>query len=312
VRRATASRLTAEHRILPDTHLDVTRIRGTDAKVSYRAHSVAAGRFPITGLFLKVALDHGRLDIDPLTMTLPQGNVAAVVHLDARPSIPAESLDIRLSNARLEYLLGSGGPNPPLEGGLFARVRLNGRGDSVRALAASADGDIRAVIPQGEMRQTFAELMGIDATKSLLMLITQDKGQTPVRCAVADFQARDGILTAQRLVLDTGVVQVVGKGDIDLRDETLNLQLNGRPKKFRLVRIGAPITVKGSLASPKFGVDVPRVAGQLAISGVLGALVAPLSAVLPLISPGLAKNADCAALEQETSPRDAPPSPAAH
>jgi uncharacterized protein involved in outer membrane biogenesis len=310
IQRETAIRLTAEHRIFPDTHLDVSRIRSTDADVTYRAASVAAGRFPIRGLSLKVSLHGGQLSIDPLTMTLPQGDLAASVRLDARRAVPTEKIDVRLTNARLENLIGQGGPNPPLEGGLYARARLSGRGDSVKALAASADGDIRAVIPRGEMRQTFAELMGIDATKSLLMLITKDQGQTPVRCAVADFQAQAGVLTARRFILDTGVVLVIGKGDIDLRDEALNLQLNGRPKKFRLVRIGAPILVKGSLASPKFGVDVGKAAGQLAISGLLGAVVAPLSALLPFVSPGLAKNADCAALEREVSLADSATPPA--
>jgi hypothetical protein len=35
-------------------------------------------------------------------------------------------------------------------------------------------------------------------------------------------------------------------------------------------------------------------------------VVAPLSAALPFISPGLAKNADCAALEREVSVDDTP------
>ena len=45
IQRETAAKLTAEHRIFPDTHLDVSRIRSTDADVTYRARSVAAGRF---------------------------------------------------------------------------------------------------------------------------------------------------------------------------------------------------------------------------------------------------------------------------
>ncbi|MGI8839964.1 MAG: AsmA family protein, partial [Caulobacteraceae bacterium] len=118
----------------------------------------------------------------------------------------------------------------------------------------------------------------------------------PIRCAVADFQAKDGILTAQRIVFDTGVVLALGKGDIDLRDESVNLRLSGKPKKFRLVRIGAPITVKGWLLAPKFGVDVGKAAPQLAVSALLGVVVAPLALILPFVNPGLAKNADCAAL----------------
>ncbi len=310
IQRETSAQLAAEHRILPDTHLDMNRIRSTDADVTYRARGVAAGGIPVRGLFMKVALHGGRLRVDPLTMTLPQGSLTGVVDLDARRAVATENIDLRLDNVKVENLVGHGGANPPLEGGLYARARLSGRGDSIRAFASSADGDVRAVMPQGQMRQTIAELMGIDASKGLLMLLTKDKGQTPVRCMVADFHAQDGVLTTRRFIFDTGVVLVVGKGDVDLRDETLNLQLNGRPKKFRLVRIGAPILLTGSLASPKFGVDVGKAAGQLAISGLLGAVVAPLSAALPFISPGLAKNADCAGLEREVGLAATPAPPA--
>ena len=213
---------------------------------------------------------------------------------------------MRLSNARLENLIGRGGANPPLEGGLYGRAKLSGAGDSVRAAAASADGVVTVVIPHGEIRQALAELLGIDATKGLFLLIAKNQGETPIRCAVADFRARAGVLTAQRIVFDTGVVLSIGHGQIDLRNETVNLVLNGKPKKFRLVRIAAPITVKGSLISPKFGVDIGKAVGQLAISGLLGVLVSPLAVILPFVNPGLAKNADCAALTGEAAALGAP------
>jgi len=300
-----AARLKAEHRFLPDARLDVTRLRTTDARLTYRATSVDAGRLPIRSLSLKLVLDHGLLTVDPLTMGLPQGDLAGMIRLDGRGATAAESMDMKLTNARLENLVGAGSANPPLEGGLYGRAKLAGSGDSVRAAAANANGALTVVIPGGEIRQAFAELLGIDATKGLFLLLEKSQKETPIRCAVADFRAQNGILTAQRIVLDTGVVLALGKGDIDLRNETINLQLSGKPKKFRLVRIGAPITVHGPLIAPKFGVDVGKAAGQLAIGALLGAVVAPLAAILPFVNPGLAKNADCAALMSEARARGA-------
>gem|GEM_PF-384316 len=300
-----AARLKAEHRFLPDARLDVARLRTTDARVSYRAGSVEAGRLPIRALSLKLVLDHGLLTVDPLTMGLPQGDLAGMIRLDGRGATAAESMDMKLTNARLENLIGAGSANPPLEGGLYGRAKLAGTGNSVRAAAADANGALTVVIPGGEIRQAFAELLGIDATKGLFLLLEKSQKETPIRCAVADFRARNGILAAQRIVLDTGVVLALGKGDIDLRNETIDLQLSGKPKKFRLVRIGAPITVKGPLIAPKFGVDVGKAIGQLAIGGLLGAVVAPLAAILPFVNPGLAKNADCAALMGEAEARGA-------
>jgi AsmA family protein len=301
-----AAKLRAEHRFLPDAHLDARRLRTTDARVSYRATSVDAGRMPIRRLSLRLALDRGLLTVDPLALTLPQGDLAGMIRLDARGAVPRVAMDMRLANARLENLIGRGGADPPLEGGLYGRAQLSGVGDSVRGAAASANGVVTAVIPRGEIRQALAELLGIDATKGLFLLIAKNQGETPIRCAVAEFRARGGVLTAQRLVFDTGVVLSVGHGQIDLRNETVNLVLEGKPKKFRLVRIAAPITMKGSLVSPKFGVDIGKAAGQLAISGLLGVLVSPLAVILPFVNPGLAKNADCAALMGEAAGKGAP------
>ena len=306
VQAATAARLAAEHRILPDARLELTRVRGMDAKVSYRAQTVQAKSLPIRQVSLKVDLDHGLLVVDPLAFSLPQGQIAGMIRIDARKATPMESMDIRLTGAKLEQLVSAGAANPAIEGGILARARLSGAGDSVRSAAAGADGVVTVVIPHGQIRQSLAELLGINATKGLFLLLAKSNDQTPVRCAVASFRAHDGILTADRIVLDTGVVLALGKGQVNLKDETLDLRLEGKPKKFRLVRIAAPITLQGRLESPKVGVDLSKAAGQLAIAGSLAAFVSPLALILPFVNPGLAKDADCSSLLTEAAQQGAP------
>lgn len=121
-----------------------------------------------------------------------------------------------------------------------------------------------------------------------------------------DLRAQNGVLTADRIVLDTGVVLVTGMGDIDLRDETMSFVLNGKPKKFRLVRVNAPITIKGGLTSPKIGVDVVKALPQVAIGAAIGVFAAPLAAILPFVALGVAKNADCSGLLEQAATGPAP------
>jgi uncharacterized protein involved in outer membrane biogenesis len=303
-----AAQLTAEHRILPDAHLDVSRIRQTDADIRYRAESVDAGPLPIRQLALHATLDHGLLVIDPLALSLPQGGLSGHIRLDARGASPATTVDLALANAQVQELLpkGKGGGAPPLQGSLEARARLSGVGDSVRAAAGSANGVVAVAIPQGQMRQLFAELLGIDVGRSLFLYLSKDQTPTPVRCAVAEFQAKDGILTAQRLLIDTGAVRAEGGGTVNLKDETINLEISGKPKHFRLLRIAAPITMKGRLDDPKVGVDVAKALPQLGVSALLGAFVSPLAVALPFITGGQAKDADCGALLTEAATHGAP------
>jgi uncharacterized protein involved in outer membrane biogenesis len=294
---AERARLTAQHRVLPDVPLDASRIRGMDAHATYRAAQIEAGRVPIDDLSLTADLDHGLLTVDPLSVSLSQGRLSGSVRIDARRATQVNAIDLRLTDAKLASIIPSKGSNPPpVEGGVWARARLTGTGASVRAAAAHADGAVTAVIPGGAMRATLANLLGIDLDRTAFLLITRNKADTPIRCAVADFQARDGVLTADRIEMDTGVVQVNGSGDVDLRDETVNLKLAGRPKKISLIRLNAPITLTGRLDHVTPGVDVVHAIPQAAGAVALGVFAAPLAALLPFVAPGLAKNADCQAL----------------
>ena len=304
--QAEANELTAEHRILPDARLDIGRMRQMDADIRYRAESVDAGPLPVRQLSLRARLDNGLLTIDPLALTLPQGALAGSVRLNARGATPVTTINLALTNAQVQELLPASKGPPPFTGALQARARLTGAGASVRTAAGAANGVVAVVIPQGQMRQLLAELMGIDVGRSLFLYLAKDQKPTPVRCAVAEFKAQDGVLTAQRLLIDTGVVLAQGKGTINLRDETLDLSLSGKPKHVSLLRIAAPITLKGRLDDPKPGVDIVKALPQLGVSAALGVFAAPAAAILPFIVGGGAKDANCAALLAEAEADGAP------
>jgi hypothetical protein len=76
------------------------------------------------------------------------------------------------------------------------------------------------------------------------------------------------------------------------------LKLTGHPKKFRLVRVRGPITIRGPIARPIVGLDAGSAVAQGGLAAGLAALLSPFAALLPFIDPGLAKDANCAALVQ--------------
>jgi AsmA family protein len=304
--QAMAAKLTAERRIFPDARLDVARLRQMDADVRYTAASVDAGPLPIRQAVLHVRLDHGLMTIDPFSLVLPVGALSGSVGLDARGSVPLTSVNLTLAHAQVQELLPKSANQAAIQGSLVGHVRLTGAGDSMRAAAATASGVMAVAIPQGQMRQLFAELMGIDVGRSLFLYLSHDQKPTPVRCAVAEFRANNGVLTAQRLLIDTGAVQAQGAGVIDLRDETLNLSLNGKPKHFRLIHLAAPITLKGRLDEPKVGVDLGKALPQLGAAAALGVVASPLAAIVPFVSLGTTKDADCGALLAEAAADGAP------
>ncbi|MDB5433333.1 MAG: AsmA family protein [Caulobacter sp.] len=294
---ALARTMAAQQRILPDAHLQVGRIRSMDAEVKYRAERVTDPHVPVRAASVSVKLKDGVLVAQPLRLTLPRGTVSGRIRLDASGATPVTDADLTLSDGRLQdFVTVSSGGKPAIEGGLGARIRLHGVGDSVHRAAGASSGTASVFVPGGQMRQAFAELLGVNASAGLLKLLTHDQHETPIRCAVAEFDVKNGVMSANRIVFDTGVVVAGGSGWVNLDTERMNLRLEGHSKKFRIVRVIAPITLTGPLRSPKIGVDTSKLVGQGGIGAVLGAVVSPIAAVLPFVSAGGAKDADCAAL----------------
>jgi uncharacterized protein involved in outer membrane biogenesis len=304
--KAVASEMRASARLLPDATLDVERLGAMDADVRFRATQVKSTAIPLRQVTLDLTLKNSVLTMDPLSFHFPQGRLESVIKIDGRKSTPVTTLDARLRGVDVANFIPARGGAAPLEGVLHARAQLTGAGDSVRTAAANADGAVTLVMPRGRMRQAFAELLGINAGKGLLMLMSKDQTETPVRCAVAEFRVTDGTLAAQRIIMDTGVVVANGSGWISLENETMNLLIDGETKRPRLLRVWAPITVQGRIRQPQLGVRTGDVVAQGGIAAALGALVAPVAALLPFIDPGLADDADCGALIAEAGRGRAP------
>jgi uncharacterized protein involved in outer membrane biogenesis len=130
-------------------------------------------------------------------------------------------------------------------------------------------------------------------------MLTAKDAETPVRCALVSFKARDGVLNTEHLLIDTEPVLITGTGAVDLEPETLDLTLHGQSKKVRLVHVRSPVYVRGQILHPSFGMNKGSVVAQAGGAAVLGIALTPLAAALALVDPGLAKDADCGALIEQ-------------
>jgi len=62
--------------------------------------------------------------------------------------------------------------------------------------------------------------------------------------------------------------------------------------------------VRGTLSHPSAGIQTSSTVVQAAAAVALGVLLTPLASVLAFVDPGLAKDADCAALLAEAKALD--------
>jgi hypothetical protein len=289
--------------LLPDAPLHIERIRRMNADVQYDADTIRSQDFPLRDLHVHVGLDNGIMTLDPIAFDFTRGHLTGSVRIDGRNAVAATDIDARLTNIRLESFV-SGNP-PAIEGMLEARAKLHGVGNSVHKAASNADGALTFVVPSGKVRKSFAELTGIDVLNSLGLILTNDKSDTGLRCAVAHFDARNGVLRARQFTVDTDEVAIQGTGSVDLSRETLDVSVSGKPKEFRIGRVRAPLLVTGSLSHPDVHVKASAALVQGGIAVLLG-FVTPPAALLAFVDPGLQKDANCVALSRQASQGSAP------
>jgi hypothetical protein len=285
--------------VLPDTALRLVGIRHDDAAVNFHAQTFDAGRVVLHAVAAHVTIDHGVLAATPLSAALPDGKISGRIRFDATHETPVADVDLRVADLRLSQFHRKGAAEPPLDGLLQARLILKGQGTSIHQLASAANGTATAVLPHGAIRTSFAELTGIDITRALGLVFRKDRQETAVRCGIASFQVRDGNVTAQSLVVDTDPVLITGKGGMHLESEALDLAVRGKPKSWRLVRLRSPVLIRGTLKHPTVGIEASNSLAQAGEAVALGVLLTPLAAVLAFVDPGLAKDANCAALLAE-------------
>lgn len=296
----------ANQLLLPTAKLQIDRLRGLDATLRYRADEIRSQSMPLRQVALQLRVQDSVLHLDPFEFTLPEGRIVGFAVIDAREQVPTEHLDVRLTRVQLAQFHTKGTTKPPLEGTLVGRLKVHGVGASMHAFASTADGTLSMVVPRGEINQAFAEFAGIDVARGLGLLLEKNQQQTTLRCGIADFDAHDGIAKVKQVVFDTQVVILTGLGDVNLRNERLNLQLTGEPKKFRFAVLRSPVEIRGTLRHPAVGLKTSKLAAQGAAAAVLGAIGTPFAAIAAFVDPGLNKSADCQALLADAKAMGAP------
>lgn len=290
-------------RLFPTSRLQVNRVRAMDADVRFQARSIDAGSIPFQQVAFHVKLDDGVLAVSPFEFEMPQGRLSGTARIDAQGKIPHTQLDIQVKDVQLDQLKGKKpGAQPPLAGVIQGRVLIEGRGDSVHDVMASADGRVSLIVPQGQVNAALAELTGINVARGVGLLLKGSDDKTDIRCGVAQFGVKGGTMRAENVVFDTRDVRITGRGEIRLGPEELDLSIKGEPKKPRFARLRTPVEINGHLRDPSFGVDAGKVAKQGAVAAAIGTVLTPLAAVIAFVDPGLAKDENCAALLEVAQP----------
>lgn len=322
---AASASASAGGKVLPQQRFDLPSMRAMDADVQVAIAELDFGSeslAPLKDLQTHLLLQGGVLRLQALKASVAGGQFSGSTSLDAngdparwatdlkfsgidvagwvrglnaqpdQPAAPAAGNKAALKARRNEAR--SGGSQPVqayLTGALSGRLQATGRGRSTAEILSTLDGQAQMRLTDGTLSHLVTELAGLDLAQALGVLIRQDR-PLPLRCALLDLQLQNGVVRPLRAVLDNADSTLRLAGQVDLRDETLALQAQVKPKDFSPLSLRVPVVITGTLGAPVVGVDGKRLAGKALGMLALAAVVAPAAALLPLLEAGSSDKGD--------------------
>ncbi len=302
-------------RLIPDSPLPLAALNLADADLKVSAADFRAQGAQYRNVAFHLALQQGKLHLDPFSATLPGGPVSGQLSADASQKPPPVSLELHSPGMAVQSVLGMLGLPRDASGNVQLDLALSGAGQSPHEIAASASGHLGLAMAGGDIdNQLVAGLLGnVLRSANLGAELGGNLGRSKVNCLALRVDATHGEATVRALVIDTTRLHVEGDGTMNLGNETLSLQL--RPlARFGGTGVAVPVRVAGTFLAPKAGVDTAAGANDILSSLAKGK--GKFSAVIGALNERATSESCAGALAiargQKAPAAAAPPAPAAH
>ncbi|WP_158753469.1 AsmA family protein [Dyella sp. S184] len=300
---------------LPVEPFRTDRWQAMDADVQFSTARIVHGpSLPIESLSTHLIMTDGLLQLDPLNFGLAGGTISSHIHLDGSKSPMQGALKLSARHLKLKQLFPEFAPMQTSFGEINGDADLGVRGNSVAALLAHANGELKLLMNDGAISKTLLETAGLNVGNIVIGKLFGDK-TVKINCAASDLVATDGLFDARLFVFDTEDATINVSGTANMTSEQLNLDVTPHTKGFRIFSLRSPLYVKGTLKNPDVGVQK----GPLLIRGAgavaLGVVAAPAAALLALVAPShdnANANTCSTILEQMRAPAKAMPAGNAH
>lgn len=295
-------------KVLPVKEFHTDSWGSIDADVRLTAQRLVKEKnLPVTHIQADLHLNDKVLSLTPLNFGIAGGNLVSTVRLDGREPQMKSNISLSARRIRIQQLF------PHLEAAKTSFGEINGdaalsaTGNSVAAMSGSANGEVKTLINHGAISKLLLEEMGLNLGNVVVSKLFGDR-QVKLNCMASDFTVTNGLMQTRTFTLDTEDAIVDITGDVDLRQEKLDLVIKPQSKGIRIISLRSPLYVTGSMSKPDVGVDKGVLALKAGGAVVLGVL-APVAAILPLINMSSEQQSDCADILRRVERKPTAPPP---
>ncbi len=294
-KRPTQASGQASGRVLPTDPINLPRLNAADVHLKYRAGHIQGRSQPLDNMRADLDIVNGAVSLAPLSFGIGRGQITSNIQLAEQKQGVRAKATIDFQRVDVDKLLAATGAARGA-GAIGGRAVIDGSGRSMADILGHGNGELKLYMGSGgNLSALLVDLSGLQFGNAVLSALgVPDRAK--VQCLITDFVLQQGVVDARTLLLDTDEARIGGKGDINLRDETLKLVLNTESKHFSIGSLPAPINITGTLGKPSVLPDVAVVGARAGAAVALGVLLTPLGALLPTIQLGTGEDGACAGL----------------
>ncbi len=305
--REAKAKFDASSRLIPDTHLDFSRLAAVNGDISFVADKVVDAPMGISAMSLKSTLRDQVLDFSRARIDTPTGNLDAKVRIDARKD-PAHT---RASGSLRNLPISRVWNTPFLRGSLNGVFVVNMTGSGFREAFGSATGETGIWSNNSEVAHIATEAAGLDLGEVLLDLTKdkKDREYLKSRCMVANIDVKNGQATLNPALVDNKDSLILVTGGTNLKTEALDLKVKAEPHDVSFGKLFGDIKVTGTLRHPQVKALNEKTVLQAGLSALLSSITGGLAA-LPFIEFGGEPAANCKELLAESKSTAPPKGPA--
>jgi uncharacterized protein involved in outer membrane biogenesis len=296
------------NKVLPVEQFRTDRWRAIDADVKFTGRRIIKNpNLPITDLYTHVVMTDGVLSLVPLSFGVAGGTLSSEIRLDGSTTPLKGRFSTSARHLKLKQLFPNFKTMQSALGEVNGDASLSATGNSPAALAGTSNGEIKALVTDGTVSRLLMEAAGLNVANVIYEKLF-GTADVKINCAAADFVVTDGVLDPRVFALDTDDAVIDIDGNVNLRDETLDLGVHPHTKGFRVFSLRSPLYAKGTFKDPHVGVNATALALRGGAMIGLG-LINPFAALIPLIAPSNNKPLPCAQLlaNVRTKPGAPPP-----
>ncbi|RQS63537.1 AsmA family protein [Burkholderia sp. Bp8963] len=296
------------NKALPVEAFRTARWKKIDADVRFTGRRIVkTASLPITDLSTHVIMQDGVLTLDPLNFGVAGGTLAANIHLDGSGEPLKGRFSLQARHLKLKQLFPTFAVMQTALGEVNGNAALSATGNSPAALAATSNGEVKTLVTDGTVSLLLMEAAGLNVANVVYEKLfgTRD---VKINCGVADFVATNGVLDSRVFALDTDDAVIGMDGNVDLRDETMNLTVHPHTKGFRVISLRSPLVVTGTFKQPHVGVKAEALIARGGAAVGLG-LLNPLASLLALLQPGRNRPLPCQQMLTDMARRPTAPPP---